>query len=277
MTDTTLHTSAIEAGQPIARLVLITPETAERWLTRNTTNRKIRPHHVGNLASDMEAGMWQITGESIKFDNAGNLIDGQHRLSAIVRSGQAVTMLVVSGLLPESQKVMDSGAKRSASDALKLANRSNTTVLASAARLAIAHESGMFKYPGANVPTVTHSQIITFVDLNPDLADAVEMVNGWQVVGLSRSAAAAAALRLRRISVGDAEEFIGSVLESRTEGRGDARAALIRRLQMARVQRERLRPSAEMWCIFRTWNAWRTGEDLKLLKFTPSYSWIEPK
>jgi hypothetical protein len=91
----------------------ITPAKAKEWLKQNDAcNRNLRDAVVRRYAMDMSAGKWLYTGEAIKFSVGGTLLDGQHRLSAIVRSGATVTMLVVYGLPMESVLAMDSGSRR---------------------------------------------------------------------------------------------------------------------------------------------------------------------
>ncbi len=53
--------------KPSASVVMVDPETARRWLGRNTHNRRIRLRVVAAYARDMSAGNWHITGEAIKF------------------------------------------------------------------------------------------------------------------------------------------------------------------------------------------------------------------
>lgn len=78
---------------------LVTPVMAETWLNeRNNKNRRISPVHVNRLANEMVAGRWAMNGETIVFDQDLTLVDGQHRLTAIVRSGVTVEMLVVTGV-----------------------------------------------------------------------------------------------------------------------------------------------------------------------------------
>ena len=60
-------------------------------------------------AADMKAGRWQLNGEAIKFDKNGHLLNGQHRLHAVVRADTTIQMLVISGLDPETRTTMDSG------------------------------------------------------------------------------------------------------------------------------------------------------------------------
>jgi predicted nucleic acid-binding Zn ribbon protein len=82
-----LH-NVTEIGQrPAASIVYVTPEMAERWLGHNKVNRNLRNRRVDQFARDMRSGRWQLTGEAIKFGKSGNLIDGQHRLWAVIESG----------------------------------------------------------------------------------------------------------------------------------------------------------------------------------------------
>jgi hypothetical protein len=68
----------------------------------------------------MKGGSWRLTHQGIAFNCDGTLLDGQHRLAAIIESGIAVQMLVARGVETANQMVMDDHAKRNASDALTL-------------------------------------------------------------------------------------------------------------------------------------------------------------
>lgn len=101
-------------------VVVITPEIASLWLKKNTSNRGLKERYVDRLANDMTQGAWKLTHQGIAFNREGTLIDGQHRLSAIVQSGVSVPMLVTYGVDRSSQLVMDDHARRTAADAIKL-------------------------------------------------------------------------------------------------------------------------------------------------------------
>lgn len=102
--------------------IKITPDLAAEWLGKNIeNNRAISMATVNQYAIDIIRGKWRSeTGETIKFDRDGRLIDGQHRLKAIVTAQEAVTMQVVTGLEPEVIEVVDTGRKRSAADLLRI-------------------------------------------------------------------------------------------------------------------------------------------------------------
>ena len=91
----------------------ITPELAGVYLSRNAEGqRRINPNRVADYAADMKKGLWVANGEAVIFDDAGRLIDGQHRLSAIVRAGVPVEMLVVRGVESKSFQTIDQGCMR---------------------------------------------------------------------------------------------------------------------------------------------------------------------
>jgi hypothetical protein len=72
----------------------ITPELARFYLKNNRNNRPISADAVKTLAFDMLKGRFVTTEQGIAFDENMNLVDGQHRLHAIVQSGCAQTMRV---------------------------------------------------------------------------------------------------------------------------------------------------------------------------------------
>jgi hypothetical protein len=93
-----------------ATIVTVTPKLAGEWMESNEKNRHIRDRLVVKYARDMSAGNWSLTGEAIKFDTEGCLVDGQHRLLAVILSGVSLQMLVVCGVERAAQTVMDTGA-----------------------------------------------------------------------------------------------------------------------------------------------------------------------
>jgi hypothetical protein len=110
-------------------LTLISPQRAKELLEQNTCNRTLRENHVKNLASDMLNGLWRDkTGESIKFTKSGQLIDGQHRLHAVIRSGKSIRFMICEGLDANVMDVIDTGIKRNASDVLFLKGVKNASV-----------------------------------------------------------------------------------------------------------------------------------------------------
>jgi len=98
----------------------ISPELAEQYLSKNTANRTVARRRVSAYASDMKSGRWSFCPAPIVFSKAGDLIDGQHRLLAIIESGATPEMLVMRDAPSECRDTIDSGKTRSAADALAI-------------------------------------------------------------------------------------------------------------------------------------------------------------
>jgi hypothetical protein len=91
----------------------ITPALAAEMLRGNSNNRKLRKDAIQHMASEMSAGRWVTTHQGIAFDDNGRLLDGQHRLHAIIKAGVSVVFSVSRGVPTDSFRVMD-GASASA-------------------------------------------------------------------------------------------------------------------------------------------------------------------
>jgi hypothetical protein len=102
----------------------ITPAKALEWLENaNIRNRPVCQSHVNKLARDLKSGQWRPTHEGIAFDVHGVLLDGQHRLWAIVESRTPLQTLVFYNVPRDSIMVINGGRIRTVVDRLKLANR----------------------------------------------------------------------------------------------------------------------------------------------------------
>ena len=125
-----------------AEVVDITPELASHWLSKNTDNRKLRKYRAADLAEAMKDGKWASNGESISFDTRGVLVDGQHRLQAILNSGIRATIAVVLGVDPKARPTVDTGLKRTASDNLTMRGEMYATQLASTIQIWACYYNG---------------------------------------------------------------------------------------------------------------------------------------
>ena len=68
-----------------SELLTITPNEASKYLANNPANRKINESVVRAMAEDMKAGRWMQTHQGIAISKTGRLLDGQHRLSAVIK------------------------------------------------------------------------------------------------------------------------------------------------------------------------------------------------
>lgn len=102
--------------------MIITPEIAQAWLKHNNLNRPICRLNLERIKTAITTGNFIFTGDTIRFDTNGNLLDGQHRLVAVIQTGKSVESLVVFGVGQEAFSRIDTGKRRTPQDTLTIAN-----------------------------------------------------------------------------------------------------------------------------------------------------------
>ena len=103
------------------RIETIGPEMAAKLLSNNTRNRSIRRKNVEFFAKEILSGNWKLNAETIKVGRDGTLLDGQHRLYAVVETGMSIQCLLATDLDQDVFDTIDTGARRSAGDTLTVA------------------------------------------------------------------------------------------------------------------------------------------------------------
>lgn len=103
----------------------IGPDEARQLLEANTINRKLNHNRVDQYAREMRAGKWVFHGDAIRVREDGALLDGQHRLQAIIDSDTTQEFILVEGLPDEAMMVVDRGRSRSVADYLRIQGVSN--------------------------------------------------------------------------------------------------------------------------------------------------------
>lgn len=101
---------------------IVTPDKAKEYLATNEGNRKLNMRVAGQLASEIREGRWQLTHQGIAFDENGVLIDGQHRLTAVVLADTPAELMVARGVKPSENNLyaIDNGHRRSIRDMLQI-------------------------------------------------------------------------------------------------------------------------------------------------------------
>lgn len=132
---------------------VITPSKAAEYLKHNRSNRAIRQLQVKKYAHEMQNGTWELNGEPIVFSATGTLLNGQHRLSAVIESCCAVPFVVIRGI-SDSVSTFDMNIPRNVADTLVLggipkylANNTNVAV----AKLHYYYQAGAKVTPNSTV------------------------------------------------------------------------------------------------------------------------------
>lgn len=158
------------ANPPRGSVILtFTPEDAA-WVldTLNKGNRGKRAVKIRRFADAMKTG-WGLTGDTMKFSNRGQLVDGQNRLHACILADCPFTSHVVFGIEHGLFAVMDRGTNRNGTDILTIAGYSHAGVLYPALRWIKLIETGEAK----RRTTFEPEQILQFAKEYAHVADWV--------------------------------------------------------------------------------------------------------
>lgn len=254
-------------------VVAVTPDMAKRWLNDNNThNRPISETRVMQHVADMEGGRWRFNGETIQFDRNGTLLNGQHRLTGICRTGLTQTFLVVRGLAPESQITMDQGTRRSPADQLAVAGIITDGTVAAAIRVYIKWETGLL-FGDKNRSKVTTSQVVEWAQSNPDMVSQLsELVSaGVKRTPCTPSLALAVALRLTLIDEAATIHFFDKLI-TRENITGPV-LALRNRLDNVRESKVQLTERDLIGFFVIAWNAYRTHRQIGTLRRPKGAVW----
>lgn len=249
-----------------AQVETISPELARAYLGYNTKNRRLKDNRVKTYARDMVAGNWRLTGEAIKFDTEGRLIDGQNRLHAVIEANVSVQILVIRNVASDAMDVMDSGAVRSAADALTLRGMASAKDIAAVAQVHAAYHGGRIKTTMQNISgseRMTNVEVVDYVNDHANLVAITPIAKPIaNVLRVPVGAVATVYLEAMKVDEVNTEDFFARIVEMKTAGQGDPIATLLRRLAADSNHGHRIAVGTGLYLLIRTWNAFITGESL---------------
>lgn len=250
------------------RTVLVTPAMAKKWLAGNAEeNRSIRTGRVAAYARDMEQGRWQLTGETIKIDDQGVLIDGQHRLEAVVLSDTPVYMLVCYNLPHSVMEAIDSGISRTFGDKLKGVSDKHRNQVAAVVRRIVCWDKGN-RMGRADPPTHTELRIAFDNDPAGFTAATLHGLDVYKQRVCGAGPAGVAFYLFARIDTERALQFFDQLKTGANLAETDPVLTVRNRLSRSKstVRREdKLQPEDQLALLIRAWNAFRQERTLDRL------------
>jgi hypothetical protein len=251
--------SAEEGVFPLA-IETITPQMAEEYLTHNTRNRKIVAAHVDAIARDIRAGNWMMNAQPICFARDGRLLNGQHRLSAVLQAGEAIEVPVMRGLPEEAYATYDIHAKRGPQLGAAFDNFGDKPLVAAAAVLLWKRE---LKPSGVRNAKPTPAEVMKIIEQHPRLLEMRTF--GRKMIEFGRgSVLAYAAYCIER----DDPEMSRVFLERFETGADLPRGHLILELRkrMQIMRRERTSQEEQLKELLGAWARFKESPDLERLK-----------
>jgi hypothetical protein len=259
-----------------SKVQTVTPKKAAEYLELNTANRPLSQRTVREFAAAMRRGEWRVTHQGIAFDATGALVDGQHRLAAIVEADLPVEITVFTEVPEGAFDVLDTGKRRNAADVLAIEGEKSAVTLAAMVRTVWLYENRPeLNWSGGDAGVSNH-QIVATLEAHPTLRDFVGV--GEQIAaatGMIKSAAGAASYLVTKASGRrDLSPWFDGIVEGTGLAKGDPRL-LFRRVLFAHTRKQagqvmRRRETREHVTLYlKAFNAWATDTPLTQLKYTP--------
>lgn len=175
-TVTQLKNALLKNGVRLPKIITLTPEMAMGFLEYNKNNRPLNDQHVQRIARQIADGKWKFNGDTIKIADTGDVLDGQHRLWAIIEAKQSVRTLIVYGIERDAFATIDTLRKvRSGSDIIALNGTTRyRNVIASALTWMLRWQSGHILDYLAPANKIENCDIEEAFDKHPDIIRAVE-------------------------------------------------------------------------------------------------------
>jgi hypothetical protein len=246
-----------------ATLETITPEIAEQLLQKNTRNRRVIRNHVIGLAEEIKAGRWKVNGDTICL-NGDVLIDGQHRLLAVVEAKMPIVTWVVRGVDSCVFDTKDVGRRRSAADTLSVHGEVNCRNLAAALVFIDRYFTGRLENRGHRY---SNSEVEELLQKYP------EARRGASILGrklLPPSILQGLLYLFGRVDEADAQRFIDDVLQGSNLTMDDPVYRLRERLLQNSLSKAKLTVGEIAALCIKAWNMRRAGKPCRILKWTGS-------
>jgi len=243
----------------------ISPERAAALLASSRGNRSLKVVRVRRLTADMRNGAFHMNGETIKIDAAGHLMDGHHRLTALIAARVTLPFLVARGVPADAARTVDAGVARSPADRLRMEGEINVTTIAAALALQLRYENAT----DAGLPAIGTYRLFgddVFVALaaHPGMRQAAQNANRLVTC---RRLLGPAMIAFCLYHTG-ANHAFWDQLEHGTNLDNTAPAFVLReRLLAANLSRLRMPEEYKLAITIRAYTAWKERRRIKILRW----------
>ena len=222
-------------------------------LDQNTANRPVDPRHVKLLADEMRSGRWKENGETIKC-GCGKLVDGQHRLLAVIESGVTIVVWLIENLSADVFDTIDIGKRRSAADTLAVRGEKQCKSLAAALTLLDQYATGrMDRYV-----RYTNSEVMDLVDKYPEMRESVRICRETNGLIPPRVLTACHYLFARK-NQSDADSFIEQLISGAAMVKGSSVYVLRSYLMTNSMRKAKVPGNYIMALLIKAWNRRKDG------------------
>ena len=254
--------------------ILVTPALANEYLQANVKNRRVKEPVVLRYAQEMKKGNWkEDTAEVIKISKSGIVLDGQHRLLAVVKSNIPIYFHIAFDVEDAVFDVLDTGSPRNASDIFKIQGIKNDSTAPSTIAFWHALFNDGLVHGMQKNRRLTNAEILIEYNKRPNTWQTImTRANVWyhafsKVLSPSFIGGFYAVIKEMRPDVSDS--FM-SQLCSGMDIENNAIALLRQKLISDKISMRKMSPNIKLALVIKTWNYFIQGNTkVKILKYCP--------
>lgn len=249
------------------QLVWLTPEFGQAILDRNgRTQRNPKKEHLVEMIDDIKNDRFMFTGQTIIQDSNGDLIDGQHRIKAVIEAGKPILVLLVRNVDPDAYYAIDNTARRQISDVMRSDGYDNVAALGCALRHLDRYHNGklmgMGSYTQSRLSTPAARELL---QEHPDLSTSIHVTTKIGRICRSWGAMGFCHYIFSQKDPKAAEQFFHFLTTGEGLFEGDPILALRKRFLEAKHHISNFGDEV-IFLTFKAWDMWRTGRKIKIMK-----------
>lgn len=169
------HVRNKEVPKPKLALITITPAKAKKMLATMGANRNLNQQWVNTLARDIKAGRWVVNGDTIRFMVNGQgkpeLIDGQHRLHAVILADTEIQSFVANDLPEGAMDSVDTNRTRTFANMLQIDGRRYTTCASAVTQMLWQLDKGIQPGSKKKAARASHSDLRETYERHPKIQE----------------------------------------------------------------------------------------------------------
>ena len=252
----------------IAKLVEVTPDLAAEWLEMNTMNRNISQTTVKRYALAMLAGEWQQNGQTITIAEDGTVLDGQHRLWAVIEAGVTVTFLVVFNVSKDAIATIDSGVTRTFRHVLQIKGSKHASPAATLTKFAWIYDNFDAELSDSSAKIAVRNPVLEiYYDDNTALIEQAAAIADTGCHHFTKSHMAFCIYLFLRKNPGRAEAFAGMLKTGQNLYTGHPIMTLRTKLIDNLMSKHKLSVREAAAFYIKAWNAFLKGKDISVFRW----------
>lgn len=249
-------------------VVRVTPEMAKDWLEYKNyeDNRPISNKRVQFYARQIKQGRWALNGETIVFDKDDRLLNGQHRLRAIIVANKAMDVLVVRGVEQNVFTTMDQGYTRSGAQVLKMKGYTSSSTRSAICRAMYCWETNNGSLTRISKKVSPDELLLVQECYEEEVNEAVHYADRVRrEVPMSCGLIGMAHILFTRARPRKAREFLDIFETGLTIEKGHPALVMRKRLINDKLKDKSMTPEIQWCALVRAWNNYDKGNSIRTI------------